>query len=153
MYEETVSETFGTVIHVRHNEPGDPDFTPNTPPWEIYGPLGPVGKEPIVDKTVPSAFHETRLKEVIEDLLAPGQQQQLEIICTGVQSDYCIRATSLAARQEYPSARVGGVKGAHGTYGNDETGESAQEVSRRIEEEVKEKGGVLLEGSVGELGF
>lgn len=110
-----------------------------------------MGKEPIVDKTVPSAFHETRLKKIIEDLAAG--QQQLEIICTGVQSDYCIRATSLAARQEYPSARVGVVKGAHGTFGNEETGESAQEISRRIEQEVEGKGVVLLEGSVGELAF
>ena len=145
------------VIYIRHNDASDPDFTPNTPAWEIHEPFRPVGdKEPIVDKTVPSAFHETRLKRVIDDL-APGQQQQqqrrLEIICVGVQSDYCIRATSLAAREVYPEARVGVVRGAHGTYGIEETGESAREVARRIEREVEGKGVVLLEGSGTELGF
>ena len=56
----------------------------------------------------------------------------------GLQSEFCVRATSTEAKKLYPDGRVRVVRGAHGTYESE--GLSAEEVSRKIEEEIKGKG-------------
>ena len=54
-----------------------------------------------------------------------------------------MQATVRSARARYPSARVSLVHGAHGTYDDEETGRSAEEVSEQIERELKAEGVII----------
>ena len=91
------------VVHVRHNGgSGDPDF-PGTAGWQLVH--APLPGEPIVDKHQPSAFEGTNLAE----LLPVGA-----ITIVGMQSDYCIRATTLAALERGYTVTLG----PHATYGD-----------------------------------
>ncbi|KFY46161.1 hypothetical protein V494_00578 [Pseudogymnoascus sp. VKM F-4513 (FW-928)] len=131
------------VIWIRHGEEDDPEFTPNTPSWEIVQTesFRIQDNEAIVDKTTPDGFYKTSLASHIEtDTFDP---QTLQLVVMGVQSDFCVQATIRSAIARYPSARVSLVHGAHGTYDNEKRGKSAEEVSEQIERELKDEGVVI----------
>ncbi|KFY91663.1 hypothetical protein V500_04533 [Pseudogymnoascus sp. VKM F-4518 (FW-2643)] len=138
------------VIWIRHGEDDDPDFAPNTTPWEIVQTelFRIQENEVIVDKTTPDSFHKTSLASHIET--AGFDPQSLQLVIMGLQSDYCIQATARSAIARYPSARVSLVHGAHGTYNDEKNGRSAEEVSEQIEKELKDEG-VIIEDSFTEV--
>ncbi|KFY07249.1 hypothetical protein V492_07320 [Pseudogymnoascus sp. VKM F-4246] len=131
------------VIWIRHGEEDDPEFTPNTPSWEIVQTelFRIQDNEAIVDKTTPDGFYKTSLASHIET--GTFDPQTLQLVVMGVQSDFCVQATIRSAIARYPSARVSLVHGAHGTYGNEKRGKSAEEVSDQIERELKDEGVVI----------
>jgi nicotinamidase-related amidase len=113
------------VIHVRNNgSDGDPD-APGTPGWELVH--APREGEPIVDKAEPDSFAGTDLATHMPDG-AP-------IVAVGMQSNYCVRATSLAALGHGHSVTL--VSGAHATYDEDEP---AADISRHVEDELRTAG-------------
>ena len=85
----------------------DPDF-PGTPGWELHPELLPVGSEKVYRKTTTDSFHETGL---LEDLRAAGVT---DLVIAGMQSNYCIDATTRRAVQE--SFNVTLVSDAHSTF-------------------------------------
>jgi nicotinamidase-related amidase len=110
------------VVHIRNNgSAGDP----GTPGWELALDTRP--DEPVVDKYEQDAFAGTNLA----DLVPPAAP----VIVAGMQSEYCIRATSLAALHR--GHRVILVRGAHTTYDGDV---SAQQMSERVEAELAAAG-------------
>jgi len=109
------------VVHVRNNgAAGDPD-APGTPGWELVHEVG--DGEHLVVKDQPGAFAGTELPELLPVSTA--------VVVAGMQSEYCIRETSLSALRR--GHRVTLVRGAHATY-DDEV--PAATTSRRVEEEL-----------------
>lgn len=65
----------------------------------------------------------------------------VETIATfGIQSDCCVRATSLGALAAGFNVIV--LKGAHSTY--DDQGKTAEEIETAVEEELQEKGAEIV---------
>jgi nicotinamidase-related amidase len=93
-----------TVIHIRNNGgPGDPD-EPGTPGWEAVHRVAP--GEHVVDKRECDPFAGTGLSDLMPAAAA--------VVVAGMQSEYCVRQTSLAAlRRGYPVVLA---RGAHATY-------------------------------------
>ena len=85
----------------------DPDF-PGTPGWELHPELLPVGSEKVYRKTTTDSFHETGL---LEDLRGAGVT---DLVIAGMQSNYCIDATTRRAVQEGFNVTL--VSDAHSTF-------------------------------------
>lgn len=85
----------------------DPDF-PGTPGWALHPELIPIGSEKVYRKTTTDSFHETGL---LEDLRAAGIT---ELVIAGMQSNYCIDATTRRAISE--GFKVTLVSDAHSTF-------------------------------------
>ena len=95
----------------------------------------------VVDKTRGDSFYKTSLASHIET--AGFDPQNLQLVIMGLQSDFCVQATVRSARARYPSARVSLVHGAHGTYDDEKSGRSAEEVSEQIETELRAEGVII----------
>jgi nicotinamidase-related amidase len=119
-----------TVAHIRNNGgDGDPD-APDTPGWELVHPVH--DREHVVDKHECDAFSGTALGELIPPATT--------VTLVGMQSEYCVRETALAALNRGHTVRL--VRGAHATYDGDRP---AAEISARIERELAEAGVELIE--------
>jgi nicotinamidase-related amidase len=118
-------EAGATVIHVRNNgSEGDAD-EPGTEGWELVEDVR--DREPIVDKWQSDSFAGTNLAELVP-LGAP-------IVAIGMQSNYCVRATSLASVKRGHPVTV--VTGAHATYDEEKP---AAEISKDVEDELRAAG-------------
>ncbi|MFJ2033878.1 isochorismatase family protein [Streptosporangium sp. NPDC087985] len=109
------------VVFVRNNGgEDDPDF-PGTPGWELVHEVLP--GEHVVDKHTPDAFLGTDLASI----LPPSAS----LVVAGMQSEWCVRETSLAALGRGHALTL--VRGAHATYDGDE---AAAAVSGEVEREL-----------------
>lgn len=138
------------IIHVRHcGEPGDAD-APGTDGWAFTPALAPLGEEYVVDKRAPSAFNGTQLARLVP--------RSAELIIIGMQTDFCVRATCAAALARGNEVFL--IRGAHGTYDRREYASvensgkigrlgtritPAEMVEREVEDELEDKGCVVLE--------
>ena len=114
-----------TVIHVRNNGDDDDPDAPGTPGWELVHHAAP--DEYVVDKDECDAFAGTGLSALVPE--------SATVIVAGMQSEFCIRETSLAAlRQGHPVVLV---RGAHATYDGDVP---ARQTSQGIEAELSAAG-------------
>jgi nicotinamidase-related amidase len=120
-----------TVIHVRNNGGADDPDAPGSTGWELIHDVA--GNEAIVDKDVPDSFAGTDLGDLLAD--------DSEIVVVGMQSQYCVRETSLAALQRGLAVVL--VRGAHATY--DEGAQTAAEISAAIEAELVQAGARLVD--------
>jgi nicotinamidase-related amidase len=128
-----------TVIWVRHGEKEENDpLYPNSPGWQIAAQLDPPKSvdtdEPIVEKSQPDSFSNPRFGELIETETTKHEANGVELYFMGLQSDFCIQATTKAALQRYENdpavKKIIVVKDAHATYGSG--GKSDLEVSESI---------------------
>jgi nicotinamidase-related amidase len=118
------------VVHVRNNGgTGEPD-APDTPGWQLIHEVR-VG-ERVVDKEEPDAFAGTDLA----DLLPAAA----EVVVVGMQSDYCVRATSLAALRRGHQVTL--VRGAHATYDDEEP---AGTIAAQIETQLHAAGATVVD--------
>ena len=125
---ETARDAGATVIHVRNNgTDGDPD-QPGTDGWQLIHDVR--DGEPVVDKTTSDSFAGTDLADFVRDG-AP-------VIAVGMQSEYCVRATSLASLARGHAVTV--VSGAHATYDDDKP---AAEISHDVENELRAAGATI----------
>jgi nicotinamidase-related amidase len=85
----------------------DPDL-PGTPGWALHPALLPHGSEKVYRKKTTDSFHETGL---LEDLRAAGIT---DLIIAGMQSNYCIDATTRRAAAEGFNVTL--VSDAHSTF-------------------------------------
>jgi nicotinamidase-related amidase len=119
-----------TVVHIRNNGgPGDPD-TPGTAGWELVHEVRE--GEHVVDKDKPDAFAGTGLAKLVPASAA--------VVVAGMQSEYCVRETSLSALRRGHQVTL--VRGAHATYDGDLP---AAAISRRVEEELAAAGASLVD--------
>lgn len=112
------------VVHVQNDgPPGEPD-EPGTVGWELIFPAAEA--EIVVRKGVPDAFAANT--DLASDLRASGVKR---VVVAGMQSNYCVAATSLGALEN--GFEVVLASGAHATY--DEK-ESAATISEKVEDEL-----------------
>lgn len=78
------------IIYVQHNEEGS-EFQKGLESWEIVEMIKPNKNDFIVHKTFSDSFKDTNLKEILDHLNIN------ELIVVGMQTDYCVNATSLRA--------------------------------------------------------
>jgi nicotinamidase-related amidase len=83
-----------------------------------------------VDKTTSDPFANTDLADLVPD--------GARIVVVGMQSEYCVRATSLAAlARRHP---VTMVTGAHATYDDDKP---AADISKDVEDQLRAAGATI----------
>ena len=78
------------VVYVRHQDTGL--LAPGTDGWQIADEIAPRTTDPIVEKRYPDAFRDTDLAAVLDRLGAD------RIVVCGMQTEFCIDATSTASR-------------------------------------------------------
>ena len=103
----------------------DPDL-PGTPGWALHPELLPAGSEKVYRKTTTDSFHETGL---LEDLRTLGVT---DLVIAGMQSNYCIDATTRRAVTEGFNVTL--VSDAHSTFSF--TDEPAEAISARVNQEL-----------------
>ncbi|GAA5182725.1 nicotinamidase [Rugosimonospora acidiphila] len=117
------------VVHVRNNGGADDPDAPDSLGWELVHEVR--DGEHLIDKSVPDSFDGTGLDKILPDG-AP-------LILVGMQSDYCVRATALAALSRGHQVTL--VRDAHATY-DDEV--PAAQASRRVEDELRAAGAMVI---------
>jgi nicotinamidase-related amidase len=117
----------------------DPDF-PGTPGWALHPELLPNGSERVYRKTTTDSFHETGL---LEDLRAAGV---IDLIIAGMQSNYCIDATTRRAVKE--GFKVTLVSNAHSTFSFTE-----EPASAIIQAQNKALGALVALATTAEISF
>lgn len=95
------------IIYVQHNEEGS-EFQKGLDSWEIVDMIKPHKDDPIVHKTYSDSFKDTNLKEILD------QYNINELIVVGMQTDYCVNATSLRANELNYDVTI--VSDAHSTF-------------------------------------
>ncbi|KAA2253921.1 isochorismatase family protein [Solihabitans fulvus] len=125
-------EAGAVIVHVRNNgSEVDPD-APGTPGWQLVHEVR--DGEHLVDKHKQDAFAGTPLAELVP--------ASADVVVAGMQSEYCIRATSLAALGR--GHRVTLVRDGHATYAD---GEPAEAISGRVEDELRAAGVSVLDSA------
>ena len=119
------------VVHVRNNGGKDDPDAPGTTGWELIHDVA--GPETVVDKHTPNSFAGTELGSLLADVR--------EVVIVGMQSEYCVRETSLAALQR--GLAVSLVRGAHATYGHGKR--TAAEIAAATEDELAQAGARILD--------
>jgi len=96
------------VIYVQHNGgPGHP-LEPDSAGWPIHPAIAPAAGEPVIGKTTPDSFHETRLQAELE---ARGV---VKLVVAGIQTEICVDTTCRrAASLGYQTTLV---RDAHSTW-------------------------------------
>jgi nicotinamidase-related amidase len=118
------------VVHIRNNgSSGDPD-APGSPGWELIHPVAP--GEHVVDKYEPDAFSAKELPGLVP--------ASATVVVAGMQSEYCVRATSLAALSRGNTVVL--ARGAHATYDGEEP---ATAVSASVEAELEAAGVAVVD--------
>jgi nicotinamidase-related amidase len=126
------------VVHVQNDGgAGDPD-EPFTSGWELCFPVA--GGEPVIRKTESDAFTETDLGSVL------STRDVRRVVVAGMQSNYCIAQTSLAALRHGYAVFL--AAGAHATYDEEE---AAAVISEKVEQQLAESGVTVL--PAGEVSF
>jgi nicotinamidase-related amidase len=111
-------EAEALVVHIRNNGgPDDPD-RPGTDGWQLVH--EPLPGEPVVDKSEQDAFAGTGLADLLPATAT--------LVLAGMQSEFCVTATALAALSR--GHRVVLASGAHSTY----DGEVPAQVEQRLAE-------------------
>jgi nicotinamidase-related amidase len=113
------------VVHVRNTgAAGDPD-APGSEGWQLVH--APLEGEPVIDKREPDAFAGTALERLLG--------AEADLVVAGMQSEHCVRATSLSALAR--GHRVTLVRGGHATY---DGGRPAADTTRDVELELMHAG-------------
>jgi nicotinamidase-related amidase len=117
------------VLFVRNcGGPGEPDVL-GTAGWEIHPELAPTADEPVFDKTTCDSFASTPLGEELERM---GVRK---VVIAGVQSDMCIRETSLGALARRLDVTL--VSDGHAAF--DRGGEDAPAKSAAVNAELADR--------------
>jgi nicotinamidase-related amidase len=119
------------VVHVRNNGGHDDPDAPGTTGWELVHEAA--GREAVIDKLTPDAFAGTELASLLADAR--------EVVIVGMQSEYCVRETALAALERGLTVVV--AQGAHATYGRRER--TAAEIAAAVEAELGQAGAQVLD--------
>ncbi len=119
------------VVHIRNNGGAEDPDAPGTPGWELVHEVAP--GEQVIDKFEPDAFAATALS----DLLPP----RTDLVVVGMQSEFCVRETSLSALRR--GHRVSLVRGGHATYDGQVP---AAQTARDIERELNDAGVSIVDG-------
>lgn len=116
------------VVHVRNDgPPGEPD-EPDTDGWHLV--LATADGEAVVDKDTPDTFVSN--PQLADDLRAAGVER---VVIAGMQSEYCVAATSRGALGYGFAVTV--ASDGHATY---DDGKPAAEISADVEAALRAEG-------------
>ena len=136
---ERARATGAPVVFVRNcGGAGDPDVK-GTPGWELHPVLQPAGGELVLDKTTCDTFASTPLGQELDAL---GVDR---VVIAGLQSDYCIRETTLGAIAR--GLEVTLVADAHSTY--DSSTRTAAEITTAVNAEFAGRAALTSTEGVG----
>ncbi|KAJ5528331.1 hypothetical protein N7513_012490 [Penicillium frequentans] len=125
------------IIVVQHCEDAsDPHATliPGSKEWQLTLPPQDGAKnERVVRKTTGDTFESN--PSLADEL---KNQRVATIVAFGVQSEACVRATCRGAVNAGFAVVL--LQGAHSTYDNTDTGESAEDIERAVEQELQSIG-------------
>jgi nicotinamidase-related amidase len=79
------------IYYVQHGEGPGGDFERGSAGWQIHAPIAPKPGEAIVEKSHPSAFHDTDFDAVLK------QEGIGRLVICGMQTEYCVDSTCRAA--------------------------------------------------------
>ena len=118
------------VAFVRNNGTAqDPDF-PGSPGWDVHPRLSPRTDEPVIDKWESDSFSAPALPAFLDRFHAKS------VVLVGLQSEYCISATTAGALTNGRSVVV--VSDGHSTYdGATPAPEIIAAVNQRLSESAK----------------
>jgi nicotinamidase-related amidase len=123
-------KTDSLIIHVQNDAPEGELDAPGGPFWPLM--IEPIGSEWLVNKTTADTFE---TNPDLADRLRAAEVDEIEMI--GCQSENCVRATLITARDE--GFKVTLPVGLHGTYDEGaftgEPGLTASEISAKIQQE------------------
>jgi len=119
------------VVHVRNNGGKDDPDAPGTTGWELVHDAA--GSEAVIDKRTPNSFAGTELGSLLADAR--------DLVIVGMQSEYCVRETSLAALEQGFTVVL--PRGAHATYGNRQR--SAAQIAAAVEDELLQAGAQIID--------
>ena len=124
------AKTDGLIIHVQNDAPEGELDAPGGPFWPLM--IEPIGSEWLVNKTTADTFE---TNPDLADRLRVAGVSEIEII--GCQSENCVRATLVTAREK--GFKVTLPVGLHGTYDEGaftgDPGLTASEISAKIQQE------------------
>jgi nicotinamidase-related amidase len=119
------------VVHVRNNGGKDDPDAPGTAGWELVHDVA--AREAVIDKHTPNSFAGTELGTLLADAR--------DLVIVGMQSEYCVRETALAALEQGFAVVL--ARGAHSTYGDGKRG--AAEIAADTEDELAQAGARILD--------
>ena len=79
--------------------------------WEIHADIRPEPKDILVEKKTPDAFHETKLKEILDKMRIK------KLVLVGLQTEFCVDTT--CRRGSILGYKIQLVKDGHGTWNSD----------------------------------
>ncbi len=115
-----------TVVFVRNNGGSDAPDTPGSPGWEIDPAFSKRAGDIYIDKWYPDAFKETTLQAEL------AARSIRSLVIGGMQSEYCIDATSRGAVELGYQVTV--ANDAHSTYASGSS--SASDIIERINRDL-----------------
>ena len=118
------------VIYTQHCASQGLLFREGSEGWRIHPRIAPQASDTIVYKTQSSAFDDTRLGDVL------GAKRIDTVIVCGIQSEYCVSATTLAALEQGLTAYV--ASDGHGTLPTDDA--DARSIIERQNRSLSEAG-------------
>jgi nicotinamidase-related amidase len=129
---ETARRHEVVIVHVQNSgSQGDPD-QPGTPGWELV--FEPRPGELVVQKTHPDAFASNpRLEDELKQLFVS------RLVVAGMQSNYCVAATSRAGLERGFDVCL--VSGAHATYDEDRP---ADTISSEVDADLASAGVMVV---------
>jgi nicotinamidase-related amidase len=117
------------IVHIRNNGSVEDPDAPNTPGWELVHDVRP--GEHVIDKHEPDAFAGTHLTALLPEA-AP-------VTVVGMQSEYCVRETALAALAAGHPVTL--LRGGHATYDGDRP---AAAIAENVEAELRDAGVLIV---------
>jgi len=125
------------LVFVQHEEsPESGDLVKDTEPWRLIFQPNEAKSDWLLSKVDPSTFESNpTLAQRLKDAGVT------DVVGCGIQSEWCVRATLASALVEGFNVTL--LKGAHSTY--DEGGQTAEEIERTIEDELKIKGAKIVD--------
>jgi nicotinamidase-related amidase len=126
------------VVFVRNTGgAGDPD-QPGTPGWELHPELQPATGDLVLDKTTCNTFESTGLADEL------NARRITKLVIAGLQSDYCIRETTLGALQLGYTVTL--ASDGHSTY--DGKNRKASAISAAVNEELSSRATLAPAGQI-----
>ena len=120
------------IIYVLNDGPPGEIDEPGSPGWEVHSDIRPRPNDILIEKSTPDAFHETKLKQTLDEM---GIRR---LVIMGLQTEFCVDTT--CRRGSLLGYKIQLVKDGHGTWNSDIL--SAQQI---IDHHNTELGGMFVE--------
>jgi nicotinamidase-related amidase len=99
------------IIYVLNNGPPGEIDEPGSPGWEVHSDIRPRPNDILVEKKTPDAFHETKLKQTLDEM------NIRRLVIMGLQTEFCVDTTCRSG--SLLGYKIQLIKDGHGTWNSD----------------------------------